>query len=1232
MRNIFLLFAVFISCFLSRGQGTPTPQEYELPKIIPGSPSVTTLMHFEEVPIDYYTGQPDIQLPIYVKRLGPSLTIPISLRYTTMNLRIDERSGWTGRGWALDGEAMISRTVRHIRDEARLDDQELPIRSPFEVGIYHNGFFEVDFERGDASDEELQRFLWNATGKGSGSQSIFGGDYDKEPDLYQLSLFGKHARFVIIKNIAGTLEVKMLSNDANLKVVPNYDSVTYSISSFTVTDTNAITYTMSITETNTSDSSTTSVLQNEQTSESDHRPKTHISAWKVKEIRNGSNQLLATYNYDTITESFQAPISYVEANFTGAGSTNMDFLRTFIYDDGLGNPTDDLEFRRYNASLTRPKRSVSYTSVSVASQKIRSIEFIDGSSIDFLLGSQNHPEYDNSGGVLEEIKIFDANDILFIRFDLVYEVTQNDILFLDRLDEYHKQDTNPLTYDLTYRDKEFLPVPPSPSDNTYQNKDLWGYYKQAEPPGTLSIYGLPEKSADKEHVSTGSLTAISYPTGGKKEFEFESNHFSSMGFRDFNEWEFKNLNPDNWDWSGEAQVFFTPNAGTPILDDQDYFTITDEQEVILEYSVRDGDLDDPTVADYLQNVEVRLDKVIQQPGGDVVLEHMIGGFIVENIGQHLEVHSEEKLILPPGEYRLYYLKYSSSDGSGLDTETSARVRYKTFKEDYDSAIHGGGLRIGSITFRDADNSIKRQFTYNYTEAEIDTQGIPGAGPHTSTGVIDGFLTNIKEYEDSDLLTYLAVGGYQGVGPVSALTANLPGSGNTTFIIPYRATPQFHVKEYLNSVNVSLTKNNYVGYKKVSISEYDNGRSVYEYTSPSDFPTYHESYFDNTPFLPLKDKSHLHGALLKQRVHDSEDRLIREITNTYHDPIEISKAFWLFTEYGDVCNWDQFYNTYDNYIAKSVENFGPDPYHQGGFGDNCVVVSEEAPVFYQKAYHYYNRYLLEESLTKDYFYDGSGTSSIVETRETFEYDTSNYKISTQNTYLAEGSNEVHYQKKFHYPSSPFSTNYSNYFDLVNQNKVEEVVATETYRDSEMISSTYTTYNNFEPSSSLPENVFTSKGDVHNPNPEIPGSVLLLDRFHKRVVYHNYDVYGNPLEVSRANGPMISYIWGYNGLYPIAKIENADYEKIRQAMGLSSQQDVEDLDQDDMTSLNSLRNHASMSDSMVTTLTYDPLIGVTSITDPSGQTIHYEYDDFNRLKEVRDRDNNLVSDYQYNYKGQ
>jgi YD repeat-containing protein len=51
--------------------------------------------------------------------------------------------------------------------------------------------------------------------------------------------------------------------------------------------------------------------------------------------------------------------------------------------------------------------------------------------------------------------------------------------------------------------------------------------------------------------------------------------------------------------------------------------------------------------------------------------------------------------------------------------------------------------------------------------------------------------------------------------------------------------------------------------------------------------------------------------------------------------------------------------------------------------------------------------------------------------------------------------------------------------------------------------------------------------------------------------------------------------------------------------------------------------------MTTYTYQPLVGVTSSTDPNNVTTYYEYDSFNRLSIIRDSDKNIIKTLDYNY---
>lgn len=52
--------------------------------------------------------------------------------------------------------------------------------------------------------------------------------------------------------------------------------------------------------------------------------------------------------------------------------------------------------------------------------------------------------------------------------------------------------------------------------------------------------------------------------------------------------------------------------------------------------------------------------------------------------------------------------------------------------------------------------------------------------------------------------------------------------------------------------------------------------------------------------------------------------------------------------------------------------------------------------------------------------------------------------------------------------------------------------------------------------------------------------------------------------------------------------------------------------------------------MTTYTYDPLIGITSQTDPKSQITYYQYDGFKRLKEVKDQKGKIIKNYDYQYR--
>ena len=121
--------------------------------------------------------------------------------------------------------------------------------------------------------------------------------------------------------------------------------------------------------------------------------------------------------------------------------------------------------------------------------------------------------------------------------------------------------------------------------------------------------------------------------------------------------------------------------------------------------------------------------------------------------------------------------------------------------------------------------------------------------------------------------------------------------------------------------------------------------------------------------------------------------------------------------------------------------------------------------------------------------------------------------------------------------------------------------------------------------------------------------------------------NIVEVKKENNLYVSYIYGYNEKYPVAKIENIEYNLLPQT--LVSQIKTTTNESNLLALLNQLRNHSTTTNALVTTYTYKPLIGVKTITSPNGDTQFYEYDTFGRLLLVKDNLGNILQENEYNY---
>ena len=138
------------------------------------------------------------------------------------------------------------------------------------------------------------------------------------------------------------------------------------------------------------------------------------------------------------------------------------------------------------------------------------------------------------------------------------------------------------------------------------------------------------------------------------------------------------------------------------------------------------------------------------------------------------------------------------------------------------------------------------------------------------------------------------------------------------------------------------------------------------------------------------------------------------------------------------------------------------------------------------------------------------------------------------------------------------------------------------------------------------------------PDVVKTSVNNGAFENRVRYHKHNDYGNPVYVSYEDGPGIVYLWGYNHHYPIAKIENATFDEVKTCMGnetvIDSIAQKDKPDPSDFYLILGLKSQ--LPNAMVTIYEYDPLIGITAITNPSGRKVQYDYSQGNRLWRIRD----------------
>ncbi|WP_034045368.1 RHS repeat domain-containing protein [Wocania ichthyoenteri] len=529
----------------------------------------------------------------------------------------------------------------------------------------------------------------------------------------------------------------------------------------------------------------------------------------------------------------------------------------------------------------------------------------------------------------------------------------------------------------------------------------------------------------------------------------------------------------------------------------------------------------------------------------------------------------QDLFLSNGNYQAWFVLESTVVSSCPTQSDPAQVLLKWTTESNSQIKTIGGLRVKSISdYKNSTLTTKRNFNYDGND-----------------GLTSGRVINVPEY--------------------SRFLENYSWSSQT-------GSPVFYIR-YVNSYTpLFTTQGSDVGYGKVTISHENTatGKEEFYYTTVDDYPdSYNGVHYNNTaldyfnylgkkyPHYPLPQtdsKDYLRGVIKKNiKFKKQGDNYIEVYEKKYYyDTLNYSK--------GDI--------SIDNHIENAASTVRGVKTHKEG--------SDLSFTFYN-IYTGYN--LPSKTIEKQFNSSGNLIQTNIKNYDKDSYGIANYYIPTVNE-MIDSKGSVQKSITTYVFNEAGKTTAEN--NLLIKKAPYIALQVDAYKDAAKLSSQYTVYNHTKwPSLNLPESVKISKGS---------------NALENRVIYHDYDHKGNPVEVSKSNGTHIIYVWGYNEQYPIAKIENATFTglatNIQTAINsavTASNNDIDTPTEDNLrTALNNLRG--LFPNAMVSTYTYDPLIGVTSVTDPKGYTIYYEYDAFNRLKQVKDKDGHILSENEYNYK--
>jgi len=1168
-----------------------------LPQIMPSNPKAFEFMKYGEIPVGKYTGVPSIAIPIYTIQ-AKGLDIPVNLSYHSNGFRVSEEAGWTGLGWTLQGGGNITQVVNGTDDFGRYRNRTIP------------NFNQIMPNAPELAFAGCSGFYFDATGNESTAGGLAGflkipryyvnGNWDVQPDIFKFNVLGYSGTFILDwKN-----EKFVCLSDSNI----NIESPNYIVSNgspvpvdFIITVPDGHRFFFNIKEEGKYVVSGSSSLYYGGSfgQELKYDEEKAFRTYQLIEIRTNQEDVI-TYNYDITNELTGYPsVSSQRTDFIG------DIFTTIPFGFNTGDVTE---------SVIVTKQRQSYLS---------SIVF-NGGLINFTASARNDIE---GAKKLDQVEISNQNGtkVKKIVFDYDYFRGHSNGTNLDNYLQYGapwviiNKTANELSTRLKLKSITENGNPPhifeynesiSLPKKTSLASDYWGYYNgfmtnvsvfpdfyafnAFRDKTFLKLYAGNCKSSDLESTKAGVLNKIIYPTGGSTQFTYELNSFDNYIAPPKTQGQLKIIDittipyPYNTTKSTSEAVLI--EGGNTIFTGSaklytggcypQYFNAHSNCYVRLIHFKKEFIPIVKAVSGYstyglkyalamIQNSNPTLYN--QNIDSDSrVLFKVANGIQDENFS-NLEYNLEEGIAYFMVSGGCGTFTYGST--SNPISNTSQASLYLTYR-DYKPLIgksFGGGLRIKSILNFSGANVLTHQKEYEYDRGKLMTPLVfVNKSRYTHEKLISVAIDGCQSQRfDGDKYTFSS-------SSVTTLSTNASGS--------YVGYDMVTEKSIANNYSSTVIPTN----GKI-ISYFSNNPDNVGYNLGNSLGSdlYSIYPFNQPPIINPLDN----GLTIKEQYFTSENILLKEIINDYKPVVSNNCFTGLRSAVNKVLLVDGVQCMFDTDAVNTI-------------GVYKVAIQEKSQLLNGVETSYFN-----------------GTANFIgfplKTSKEFSYDSHkqlNYSKEVK-------SNQDIFETRYKYPYDyPYE-----YSGLVYRNMISPIIKTNKYMNQNLISVEKSLYK-YMPSTTVNNVYFESKYVIDKIQFAKSGNDNDLE---DKVIFHNYDKYANPTEVSQKDGTRISYIWGYNHTQPIAKIENATYASITASL-ITTAQAASDTGTEAslLTALSALRT--ALPNAMVTTYTYKPLVGVSTITDPKGDTITYTYDSFGRLQFVKDKEGNLLSKNEYHYK--